>query len=178
MYYLFISQYPQYLARCSYNRSSVTSRSRLLACICISATERCAISDVNSVFLFFTTQVSSQVSIVFFVVVLNGKVSSFSPEPSLGFQCKRTNPTVIKSNEGTHSDRKQKHQSRGDNGDISGFPQPFVFPCTELWAALDLFIFPECEGNPFVRTLLGSLYSLFLPMLSCLLASLLSVKRP
>lgn len=33
------------------------------------------------------------------------------------------------------------------------------------------------EGNPFTRTL-GSLFSLFLPVLSCLLASLLSVKRP
>lgn len=34
-----------------------------------------------------------------------------------------------------------------------------------------------CEGNPFMRTLV-SLFSLFLPVLSCLLASLLSVKRP
>lgn len=32
-----------------------------------------------------------------------------------------------------------------------------MFPCTGLWAALDLFIFPECDGNPFVR-ILGSLF--------------------
>lgn len=112
--YLFISQHPQYLARCSYNLPSVTSRSRLLACICISATERCAISDVNSVFLFFTTQVIirmqkqiiTSIDCFFCFFVLTGKVSSFSPEPLLAFQCKRTNPAVIKSNEGTHSDRK------------------------------------------------------------------------
>lgn len=56
--YLFISQHPQYLAQCSYNLPSVTSRSRLLAWICISATDRCTISDINSVFLFFTTHYS------------------------------------------------------------------------------------------------------------------------
>lgn len=112
--YLFISQHPQYLAQCSYNLPSVTSRSRLLAWICISA-----ISDINSVFLFFTTHYSDakidhrKYRLIFSPLRSLVRCHPFRQSHYWHFKCKRTNPTVIKSNEGTQWQKVEASIARG-----------------------------------------------------------------
>ncbi len=50
--------------------------------------------------------------------MLTGKVSSFSQETSLEFQCKRTNPTVIKSNEGKQWQKVDASIARGQRRNL------------------------------------------------------------
>lgn len=104
----------------SYNLPSVTSRSRLLAWICISATDRCTRSYINSVFLFFTTHCSDakidhhKYRLIFFFFLCSlVRCHPFRQSHYWHFKCKRTNPTVVKSNEGTHWQKVEASIARG-----------------------------------------------------------------
>lgn len=108
--------------------------------------------------------------------VLTGKVSSFSPEPSLGFQCKRTNPTVINIQ---WRDTVTESRSINREGTTATSLGSHSRLCSPALGSGPRWI---CSYSPSVMAIrsweYSDLYSLFLPMLSSLWASLLSVKRP
>lgn len=87
--------------------------------MCISATDRCTRSDINSVFLFFTTHCSEakidhhKYRLIFFFLCSLVRCHPFRQSHYWHFKCKRTNPTVIKSNKGTHWQKEAASIARG-----------------------------------------------------------------